>query len=292
MRHLLLRFRLRVFDTDTSVMLRTMRAAVAHFQCALLIGCTLLVPSATWALDQNDPAFVGVWLFDEGEGDTVGDLKNGNDGIIIGDFNWNDGVFGDAIEANGGGSIDVPDSESIATITDGLTVAAWFRIDADSDTGIRKTGAFLLEDQSDTEPVPDGFSFRVWTDQGLTPGFYGKTELLQGQWYHIAGTYDGTNVELYMNGVPESSLGALAANGADWPPQWGGQVGAGSPLQLKFGNESLTGAIDEVMILNRALSADEIAQVLQGWDTLPIPEPTSLSLLALGLLSLGLCRRR
>ena len=108
----------------------------------------------------------------------------------------------------------------------------------------------------------------------------------------MAETYDGTNVELYINGLPESSLGALDAGGADWTPDWSGQVGAGDPLQLKFGPESLTGAIDEVMILNRALAAGEIAQLLQGWDTLPIPEPTSFSLLSLGLLTLAWRRRR
>ncbi len=282
-------FRMRAVDADTfclSTLLPT-RAAVAHFQCLLLIGCaSLLVPSATWALDQSDPAFVGVWLFDEGEGDTVGDEVNGNDGTINGDFDWETGIIGGAIKANGGGSIDVPNSASIGTISDGLTVAAWFRIDADSDTGIRKQNAFLLEDQSATEPVPDGFSFRVWTDQGISTGFYGKTELLQGQWYHVAGTYDGTNIELYINGIPESIFGALSDVGADWPPQWSGPVGAGDPLQLKYGSESLIGAMDEVVILNRALSNEEVVQLLQGWDTLPIPEPASFSLLALGVLSL------
>ena len=270
----------------------TVKPPFALFQCILLIGGALLMPAATWALDQMDPAWVGVWLFDEGEGNTVADVKNGNNGTINGDFNWESGIIGNAIKANGGGSIDVPNSASISTISSGLTVAAWFRIDADSNTGIRKQNAFLLEDQSDTEPVPNAFSFRVWTDQGISPGFYGKTELLQGQWYHVAGTYDGTNVELYINGVPESVFGALSDAGADWPPQWSGPVGAGDPLQLKYGPESLIGAIDEVMILNRALSAQEIAQLLPGWRTLPIPEPASFSLFALGLLSLGWLRRR
>ena len=277
------------------------KTAAAHFQFILSVGCALLVPSATWALDQQDPALVGVWLFDEGAGDVVGDLVNGNNASIGGqigqglDFEWTNGIIGGAIQANNGAmgsSIEAPDSESLSSISEGLTVAAWFRIDADSNTGVRKQNSFLLEDQSDTEPVPDGFSFRVWTDQGISPGFYGKTQFLQGQWYHVVGTYDGTNVELYVNGVPESPFGALDAGGADWTPEWGGQVGdADDPLQLKFGSEELTGAIDEVVILNRALKADEVAQLLQGWDTLPIPEPTSFSLLALGLL-LSLANRR
>lgn len=140
------------------------------------------------------------------------------------------------------------------------------RVDADSDTGIRKNGAFLLEDQSASEAVPHGFSFRVWTDQGITPGFYGQTELEQKIWHHVAGTYDGTNVEMYVNGEPESAEGALADNKGPWEPEWGGKVQAGQVLQLKFGPESFTGAIDEIVILSRALEADEIDQLLNGWD--------------------------
>ena len=130
----------------------------------------------------------------------------------------------------------------------------------------RKNGAFLLEDQSAGEPIPDGFSFRIWTDQGITPGFYGKTKLEQKKWHHVAGTYDGTKVEMYVDGEPESQHGALADNKGDWKPEWGGKVQAGQVLQLKFGSESFTGGIDEIVILSRALEADEIKQLLNGWD--------------------------
>jgi hypothetical protein len=56
-------------------------------------------------------------------------------------------------------------------------------------------------------------------------------------------------------------------------------------MQLKYGSESFTGAMDEVMIFNRALSNEEIFQVMQGWSSLAVPEPSSLALLSwLGLL--------
>ena len=144
----------------------------------LYIGVALLLclSAVSWALEEDDPAIVGVWLF---EGDVKDATDNGNDGKIIGDFKFEDGKFGKAVVAGGAGSIDVSDSKSLQSISDELTVAAWFRVDADSDTGIRKNGAYLLEDQSGGEPIPDGFSFRVWTTNGITPGFYGKTELEQ-----------------------------------------------------------------------------------------------------------------
>jgi hypothetical protein len=236
----------------------------------LVISILLLISTSAWALAPDDSALIGVWLFNEGSGTSVGDMSgNGNDGTIKGDIGWdNNGKFGAAMLAKGGGSIDVGDSDSINTIADGFTVAAWFRVDADSDTGVRKNGSFLLEDQSTSEPVPDGFSFRVWTDKGITPGLYGQTELKQGQWYHIAGTYDGKMVEMYIDGEPESAKGVLADNKSDWTPEWEGKVGAGSMLQLKFGSESYTGAIDEIVLFGRALSGDEVKELGNGWENL------------------------
>ena len=234
------------------------------------IALLVCLCAASWGLEEDDPAIVGVWLF---EGDVKDATKNGNDGKIVGNFKFEDGKFGKAVVAGGGGSIDVPDSKSIQSVKKELTVAAWFRVDADSDTGVRKNGAYLLEDQSGGEPIPDGFSFRVWTGAGITPGFYGKTELEQGKWYHVAGTYDGTNVEMYVDGEPESKKGALSANKADWKPQWNGEVAAGQVLQLKFGPEQFTGGIDEVIILSRALEGDEIKQIMNGWEDAFAVEP-------------------
>ncbi len=234
------------------------------FVLAILIAGVIMASNAL-ALDlENDPATVGIWLFDEGVGGVVGDSSgNGNDGVINGDFVWDSGKFGNALIASDTGSIDVPASDSLNTVTSAMTIAAWFRIDADSNTGIRRPNAFLLEDQSDTEPVPDGFSFRMWTTDGLSPGIYGRMELLQGQWYHVAGTYDGSQMRLYVDGVEEGEV--TDSTGVAIDGTWGGDVGTpGDALQLKFGAESLIGGMDETVLLNRALTANEINDLMAG----------------------------
>ena len=217
------------------------------------------------ALDvKNDPALVGLWLFDDGSGTTVKDSSSkNNNGTINGDYKWENGKFGKCIVAPGPGTITVPKSASLDTVTKAMTIAAWFRIDAASDTGIRRPNAYLLEDQSVTEPVPDSFSFRIWTSAGLSPGIYGKTKLTQKQWYHVAGTYDGTQMRLYINGVAEGAV--TDSTGAAIDGKWSGNVGVpADALQLKFASETLIGGMDEIALFSRALSEKEIKELMVG----------------------------
>jgi len=225
----------------------------------------LIMATSAWTLDvKSDPALVGLWLFDDGSGTVVMDSSgNGNDGNINGDLTWDTGKFGGALIAAGAGQIDVAVSESLNTVTDAMTITAWYRVDADSDTGLRRPNAFLLEDQSSTEMEPDGFSFRMWTSDGLSPGVYGTTKVQQGEWAHVAGTYDGTQMMLYINGVAEAPLFSDAK--AEIDGKWGGTVGTpADALQLKYGSESLTGGMDEIILFSRALSASEIKELMDG----------------------------
>jgi len=215
---------------------------------------------------------VGLWLCDDGKGDVVTDSSgNKNNGSINGAFKWDKGRFNGCIVAPGSGSIDVKTSDSINSIGDAVTIAGWFRIDGDSDTGVRRQNAYLLEDQSTSEPVPDGWSFRVWTTSGISSGAYGQTKVKKGEWTHIAGTYDGTQTKLYINGVAEKEL--LTDAGAAFDGKWTGKIATpGDILQLKYGSETYTGGMDEIVLFSRALSADEIKQLMRGWESLKAVE--------------------
>jgi hypothetical protein len=79
---------------------------------------------------------------------------------------------------------------------------------------------------------------------------FGTGALTTNTWTHLAGTYDGTTLRLYVNGVQVSSraqTGAIAVSTN--PLQIGGDTFYGQYFQ---------GQIDEIRVYNRALSAAQI----------------------------------
>ena len=83
----------------------------------------------------------------------------------------------------------------------------------------------------------------------------GSSALPLNAWSHLAATFDGAVVRLFVNGVQAGSL-----------PFSGSMVASTGALRLG-GNgvwgEWFAGLIDEVRVYNRALSASEIQQDMQ-----------------------------
>ena len=80
--------------------------------------------------------------------------------------------------------------------------------------------------------------------------------ILPGVFYHVALTYDGSAIKIYLNGVLKAS-GALSGSirNTTFPFLIGRRSGAGVDGQ----GDVLNGLIDEVHIFDRALSAAEVA---------------------------------
>jgi hypothetical protein len=92
--------------------------------------------------------------------------------------------------------------------------------------------------------------------QNITGGS-GCPTLAANTWYHLAGTYDGTTIRLYVNG---------AACGT--PTTTSVALDTSSPIQFANSNPTATTrAIDDVRIYNRALSAAEITTQYQSYNS-------------------------
>jgi hypothetical protein len=160
---------------------------------------------------------------------------------------------GDAFDFPPGGYVAVPDSP-VLDPTNSITVEAW--INQQSQLGpydpvVKKAGVgggYSVE--FDGTGVP---TFWVNISAVGWCGTWGGS-VLTNQWTHLAGTYDGTALSIYVNGVPVSSVGL---NGALVPST--------SPLNIGRDPSNIGrlfhGLIDEVSIYSRALSAGEIAAI-------------------------------
>ena len=78
----------------------------------------------------------------------------------------------------------------------------------------------------------------------------GNTQLQTGLWYHVVGTWDGSNIRIYVNGVLDKTPTArVAPILIDTRPVYlGGRSGA----------DLFDGLLDDVRMFNHALSQDEI----------------------------------
>ncbi|MBI2530552.1 MAG: PKD domain-containing protein [Candidatus Diapherotrites archaeon] len=191
--------------------------------------------------------------FNEGTGTTASDSSgNGNNGTLTNGPTWtSSGVFGNALHFDGvDDHVLIPNSAGLGPNV--VTAAAWVKLDSypggSYGAVIGKYGGsngYLLSIR------PDGQAqFWVGNDAVSIAAYTWATTLQLNTWYHVAGTYDGSAVKIYLNGALGMSWnGSNALNSAAYDPSLGSQ---------------LNGTIDEAVIYNRALSAGEIAALYSG----------------------------
>jgi len=199
------------------------------------------------------PAPVGLvaaYGFNEGTGSVLTDLSGkGNNGTISAATWTTAGKYGSALVFNGTSAVvTVPNSTSLQ-LTTGMTLAAWVYPTA-TPTSWRSVvtknldSYYLMASGGNNLPTVGG----TWTSGNQNTS--GGTGLAVNTWAHLAATFDGATVRLYVNGVQVASqaqttplattTGTLQIGGDAYP------------------GEFFAGRIDEVRIYNRALTAAEI----------------------------------
>ncbi len=84
-----------------------------------------------------------------------------------------------------------------------------------------------------------------------------------GQWAHLAATYDGATLKLYVDGILQSSVAARLPWDSPDDLYIGGDPST-MPSTVAGGSSWYTGLVDDVYIFNQALTADEVKEVMQG----------------------------
>ena len=204
----------------------------------------------------------GHWTLDESAGTTAADSSdNGNHGTLtyMTGSEWTTGQKSGALSFDGSNDhIVVPNNASLQP-TSALSICAWIRGDS-WDSG-RYVNPILRK--GSTTPVnyqltiADRKVSLMLDDMDENDGIPGDTTLNTGQWYHVAATWDGAHVRIYLNGIldnnpPDARSGFI---GTDTRSLYIGGRGT---------QDNFDGLLDDVRLYSRALSAAEVAALAQG----------------------------
>jgi len=203
------------------------------------------------------PELVALWHFDEGSEATIVADSSGNDnaGDIYDATPGEVGQFSNALSFDGNDYVMVPGSTSLSGINSVITVETWIKFSS-------VTNAFYVRTPYDNEDSRAwgldrlGGNLRFYIYENNNYFICQKWWTPEAdKWYHIAGTYNGEILKLYVDKVLVKSFGHV---GAIDSTKQGVVIGA----KYSDGREgNLYGLIDEVRIWNGALSEEQLGKV-------------------------------
>ena len=232
---------------------------------------------------------VAHWAFDEGSGTVAHDASGkGHDGSFEGSPKWTSPGWNDigwCLQFGGDG--DRVTVEPFDLTGSGITLAAWINVTSFQDDA-------RLISKSEGSGTPDHYwamilsgsgennlEFRLRTDTGATTRASAPdTEDLQAdEWIHIALTWDASDPFMrYYKNAQEIFSQSKAGNA----------VGSNPDVKIALGNQSASvadaagrirpfgGRMDDVVVYDRALDAEELGVLMLGLQEIPYartPDP-------------------
>lgn len=209
---------------------------------------------AAHVLEDNPIAY---WRFEETSGGTASDETGNHDGSVNGANLDTAGPEGLGSASAYDGTNDFVDVPSI-TIDGDLTVEAWVRTTdtsrrryAVAKMGAKGTEADRAFGLAVNEEASTEFTAAAATSQGYHPATGGT--VTDGEWHHVAMTYEGGTVATYVDGQQVDSVSGPG----------GGLTGTGLEIGQRAGHNDPAwwdGAIDEVAVFDHALDSERIAE--------------------------------
>jgi hypothetical protein len=219
---------------------------------------------------------VAYWNFDEGNGTTAADSSgNGNHGKLVNGPQWAAGITGKALSFDGiDDNVTVSASSSLG-LSNSFTLSAWVFPTAAQNkftAVMAKNSAsdhvyFLYATSWDGYCGNTGAPLAGANITGAQQVICSPSALPLNTWTYLTSTYDGSNLNLYVNG---SLAQSVPVNGTVDPSTGPLQIGA------SYFGEYFQGLIDEVQIYNRALTDTEI-QTVYKQDAVNLPFDYAIS---------------
>ena len=181
---------------------------------------------------------VSYFNFDDNLADQVGSTPNGTNN---GNASFVEGIAGKAISLNGSGQY-IEFARKSFRSGNIVSMSVWFK--RTGNAGLY----FLICNDFGAFTHSEGYA-------GMTisvPDTYNAHGTInRDEWTHLVGTYDGTNIKAYLNGVLQGTV------------SWPGNI-SGVDENLKVGmffNEYWSGSVDDLFIYNKVLSQAEVDQL-------------------------------
>ncbi|HEV2694975.1 MAG TPA: LamG domain-containing protein [Verrucomicrobiae bacterium] len=197
-----------------------------------------------------------------GEGNGM-DVIGGNNGSLPSDVGYSPGVVNRAFDFPGHATINIPDRPSLNPVN-GLTIEFWIYvrpkadykwsqnvIGKDGDCNGQREYKLGVGDSPNQTGTGD---FRAHI--GVPGGFLALdsvTVVQSNTWYHVAETWDGATMKLYVNGKLDGELAAPGPLTVTAEP-----VRLGGGTTGCYSEYCFDGLLDEPALYDHALSAEEI----------------------------------
>jgi hypothetical protein len=192
-------------------------------------------------------------------GSTPDASGNGNDGAIMGDPAFVEGVVAQAIDLDGDGDyIDCGAAEIFGMQeTNAMTAAAWVTIRSipAAWSAVVAKGEYAWRISNANMDPRFHFGITIWNAPD-TFGTDGVIAVGYDEWHHVAGTFDGATISLYVDGVLDINVPTTEPIGAN---EASVLIGENPESAGRYWD----GLIDEVILYNRALSMNEVLFLAQ-----------------------------
>jgi fibronectin type 3 domain-containing protein len=236
----------------------------------MLVGAALTAATMIAPVTANADAtgLVAAYGFEEASGTGVVDSSGaGNAGTAAGAVRTTGGRFGKAMSFDGvDDRVNVNDAASL-DLTTAMTLEAWVNPSAGSGSWrtvvIKEQPAHLAyvlySAENTNRPSAHAFTNDEYDARGAT-------SVPLNTWTHLAATYDGAILRLWVNGMP---AGSRAMTGPMVTTSGALRIGGNAVW-----GEYFKGLIDEVRVYNRALTGTEI-QADMAASVVPLDAPPS-----------------
>lgn len=190
------------------------------------------------------------WRFDDGAGRLISDNSNNDNKGSIEDIKWVQGVHNGCIQLSYQAGANCGNDVSLNTDVE-LTIQAWIKPlqlrFEESPNIVCKEGSYALGLGPDRS-----LTLTLWLNGEKQTFNSNYTNWPDGKWQHVTATYDGSVVNLYINGGLDRQI--------DVTP---GQKISSSASDCFIGSvdkkNSFTGSIDELQIYGKAITSQDIA---------------------------------